>query len=143
MAYLTSSEFQQFGYSPPFNEDDFDSAEQSAEIAINSVTSFYDPNLGSQDLVVDVSSSFPYRVKRATAFKKAVAMQTQFVIDSNAKSAYELQQNNVSSYSVGGTSMTFKSGVADTMTVGSTGVLKAVRTLLGQYGLLYVGVDHV
>lgn len=143
MAYLTSAEFESFGYSQPADSGTFDTAELAAEMAINSITSFYDPNLGSQDLASDVSSSFPYRVKRATAFKKAVAMQTQFVIDSNAKSAYELQQNNVSSYSVGGTSMTFKSGVADTMTVGSTGVLKAVRTLLGQYGLLYVGVDHV
>lgn len=142
MAYLTSNEFKQFGYSPP-DGDAFETAEQAAEIIINDVTNFYDSNFSVNDLAADASSSLPYRVKRATAFKKAVAMQTQFVLDANAKSAYELQQNNVSSYSVGGTSMTFKNGIADAMTVGSTGLLKTVRTLLGQYGLLYAGVDHV
>lgn len=143
MAYLTSNEFKQFGYSAPTDDDVFSQAEQAAELIINDVTSFYDGNFSVNDLTADASSSLPYRVKRATAFKKAVAMQTQFVLDTNAKSAYELQQNNVSSYSVGGTSMTFKSGIADTMTVGSTGLLKTVRSLLGQYGLLYAGVDHV
>ena len=142
MAYLTSNEFKQFGYSPP-DDDTFETAEQASEIVINNVTSFYDSNFSVNDLAADASSSLPYRVKRATAFKKAVAMQTQFVLDTNAKSAYELQQNNISSYSVGSTSMTFKSGIADTMTVGSTGLLKTVRSLLGQYGLLYAGVDHV
>lgn len=142
MAYLTSNEFKQFGYSPP-DDDTFEATEQAAEIIINNVTSFYDSNFSVNDLAADASSSLPYRVKRATGFKKAVAMQIQFVLDANVKSAYELQQNNVSSYSVGGTSMTFKSGIADTMTVGSTGLLKTVRSLLGQYGLLYAGVDHV
>ncbi|MCP9357377.1 hypothetical protein KBX49_09070 [Liquorilactobacillus satsumensis] len=141
MAYLTSNEFKQFGYSPP-DDDTFKKVEQAAELIINGVTVFYDPDLGSHILAADASSSINFEVQRATAFKKAVAMQTQFLIEANANSAYQLQQSNLSSYSVGNTSMTFKTGAIDTMTSGSTGLLNSARLLLGRYGLLYAGVDH-
>lgn len=141
MSYLTSNEFKQFGYSPP-DGDAFETVEQAAELVINSVTTFYDKDLGSHDLTADVSSSVNFEVQRATAFKKAVAMQIQFMIEANAKSAYQLQQGNLLSYSVDGTSMTFKEGAADAVTSGSTGLINSARVLLGRYGLLYAGVDH-
>lgn len=143
MAYLTSKEFGDFGYSPPSNGGDFVKAEKAAEIIINNVTNFYDEVLGGNSLDDDASSSLTYRNQRAMAFKKAVAMQTQFIIESGIDSAYKLQQNNLSSYSVDGTSMTFKTSIAKSMTVGSTGMLKQVKALLGKYGLIYIGVDHV
>lgn len=141
MAYLTNNEYKIItGQDAPNN---FDDAEKNAELIINSVTNYYDPVFGLHDLASDASSSANYLVQQATAFKKAVALQVKFLLDSKTSSAYDMQAQNISSYSVGNTSMNFKNGAIDSLADSSTGLVNAARNLLGRFGFLYAGVDHL
>lgn len=141
MAYLTDNEYKIItGQNVP---DNFDDAESNAELIINSVTNYYDPAFGLHDLASDASSSANYLVQQATAFKKAVALQVKFLLDSKTGSAYDMQAQNISSYSVGNTSMSFKNGTIDNLADSSTGLVNTARNLLGRFGLLYMGVDHL
>lgn len=141
MAYLTKNEYKIItGQDAP---DNFDDAESNAELIINSVTNYYDPAFGLHDLASDASSSTNYLVQQATAFKKAVALQVKFLLDSKTGSAYDMQVQNISSYSVGNTSMSFKNGAIDSLADSSTGLVNTARNLLGRLGLLYGGVDHL
>lgn len=141
MAYLTSNEYKiMTGQNAP---DNFDELEIDAENIINSVTSYYDPAFGFHDLAADASSSHNYLVQQATAFKKAVALQVKFLNDSNSSSAFDMQQQNLASYSVSGTSMSFKNGAIDNLADSSTGLVNTARNLLGRAGLLFQGVDHL
>jgi hypothetical protein len=143
MAYLTFDEYKQLGYSPPEKGEEFDKLEKSAEKMINAITSYYDPYFGFHDLQTDILSSRKSSVYRAKTFKKAVAMQIDFMQSSKSLSNYDLQKNNVTSYSVDGTSMSFKNGVTEDLIYKSTGIFRPAYILLGQHGLLYGGVNHL
>jgi hypothetical protein len=54
-----------------------------------------------------------------------------------------MQAQNMASYSVGNTSMSFKNGAIDSLADSSTGLANTARNLLGRFGFLYVGVDHL
>ncbi|WP_281829479.1 hypothetical protein [Lactobacillus amylolyticus] len=141
MAYLASNEYKiMTGQDAPEN---FDELENDAENIINSVTNYYDPAFGLHDLAADACSPFNYLVQQATAFKKAVASQVKFLNDSNSSSAFDMQQQNLASYSVGGTSMSFKNGAIDNLADSSTGLVNTAHNLLGRAGLLFQGVDHL
>jgi hypothetical protein len=141
MAYLTSNEYKiMTGQDAP---DNFDEAESNAELIINSVTNYYDPAFGLHDLASDAISPANYLVQQATAFKKAVALQVKFLLDSKSDSVFDMQAQNMASYSVGNTSMSFKNGAIDSLADSSTGLANTARNLLGRFGFLYVGVDHL
>lgn len=143
MAYLTSDEYKQLGYSPPEGDGEFDKLEQSAERVINAVTSYYDPYFGFHDLQAELNSSNPNISYKAKVFKKIVAMQVDFMRESKSLSNYQLQKDNMTSYSVDGTSMTFNRGASEALTYGYTGVVKPAYFMLGKSGLLYGGVNHI
>lgn len=140
MPYITIEEYEQMGFTTP---DNFDALEKKAEQAINALTDYYDPYMSNHDLTVDVESSKNGIYKPAKAFKKAVALQVSFMVETGITSVYDAQKQDISSYSVGDTSMTFKNGTVGVIMHGSTGIVNEAYMLLAKYGFMYRGVGHL
>lgn len=140
MPYITKEEYEQMGFTTP---DNFDALEKKAEQAINALTDYYDPYMSNHDLTVDVESSKKGIYKPAKAFKKAVALQVSFMVETGITSFYEAQKQDLSSYSVGDTSMTFKNGTVGVVLHGSTGIVNEAYMMLAKYGFMYRGVGHL
>lgn len=139
MPYITKEEYEQMGFTTPEN---FDELEKKAEQAINALTDYYDPFLGKHDLSADIEGSNKGVSRSARAFKKAVALQVNFMNEMGVTSIYDAQKQDLSSYSVGDTSMTFKNGTVGMVLHGSTGIVNEAYMLLAKYGFMYRGVGH-
>lgn len=140
MPYVTKEEYEQMGFAIP---DNFEELEKKAEQAINAQTDYYDLYLGKHDLSADIESSNKGIVRCAKAFKKAVALQISFMAETGITSVYDAQKQDLSSYSVGDTSMTFKNGTVGVIMHGSTGIVNEAYMLLAKYGFMYKGVGHL
>lgn len=140
MPYVTKEEYEQMGFVP---SESFDELEKRAEQVINAQTDYYDPYLGKHDLSADIESSTKGVAQRAKAFKKAVALQVSFMAETGITSLYDAQKQDLSSYTVGDTSMTFKNGTVGVIMHGSTGIVNEAYMLLAKYGFMYKGVDHL
>ena len=139
-AYLTTSEFEEFGFELK-KPDNFDKLLKSASTLINQICSYYDPAFAYHDLDADVKANpNSYLFRQAMAFKKAVSLEMLFLEESGYYSAYELAQGVLSSFTVGHTSMSLNASAVQNLTVGSTGIVQSAYNLLGSYGLLFSGV---
>lgn len=140
MADITEEEYQQYGFT--FSGTNFDSLANVAEGMINHATSFYDPVFEFHNLANDLASTKPFIQLRAKAFKKSIALQLNLLVQTGSKSAADMAKNDLASYSVGGTSMSFNGSSMAGLVYGDTGIATSAYELLGRFGLLYRGVDH-
>ena len=128
MAYLTFIEYKELGYTS-LEEDDFNSLIAKASTFIDSQTrDFYHFN----DLETDIEY-------RKTKFKKAVALQVEYMHQSGATSTYEA--NTPQSWSVGRTSVSESSRYSNTGSNETPTIVcdDAILALSG-LGLLFRGV---
>lgn len=127
MAYLTHEEYTGFGYSE-IDKDVFDKLIVKASDFLDIQTrSFYQFN----DLESDIGF-------RRTKFKKAVALQVEYMHETGATSTYEV--NTPQSWSIGRTSVTESSRYSNTGRNEAPSILSedAISMLSGS-GLLYRG----
>ena len=101
MAYLTFTEYEELGYTS-LEEDDFNNLIAKASTFIDSQTrDFYHYN----DLETDIEY-------RKTKFKKAIALQVEYMYQSGATSTYDA--NTPQSWSIGRTSVSEASRYSNT-----------------------------
>ena len=128
MAYLTFTEYEELGYTS-LEEDDFNNLIAKASTFIDSQTrDFYHYN----DLETDIEY-------RKTKFKKAVALQVEYMHQSGATSTYDA--NTPQSWSIGRTSVSEASRYSNTGRNEAPSIIceDAVLALSGS-GLLFRGV---
>lgn len=127
MALLNKDEFQKLTGIVP--DADFDKLEKAAEIMINPLTGMY-YELHSIDKDADIN--------RVNWFKKALALQIQYMSDIGASSTYEMAQKDVKSVSIDGTSVSTGTSPTDSAT---NGVYNLALEYLFYTGLLYRGIS--
>lgn len=127
--YLTFDEYKSLGFSKIEDEQEFASVEHASEVLVDDVTNQY--------YIIHDMKSDPDTV-RVKFFKKAMALQCEYLHDTGATSLYELRQANVKSISIGRTSLS-TDGISGSNT---KGVYTLSMDLLALAGLLYRGVDH-
>ncbi|WP_195589336.1 head-tail connector protein [Lactobacillus paragasseri] len=127
MALLNKDEFQKLTGIVP--DADFDKLEKAAEIMINPLTGMY-YELHSIDEDTDIN--------RVNWFKKALALQIQYMSDIGASSTYEMAQKDVKSVSIDGTSVSTGTSPTDSAT---NGVYNLALEYLFYTGLLYGGIS--
>lgn len=127
MALLNKDEFQKLTGIVP--DADFDKLEKAAEIMINPLTGMY-YELHSIDEDTDIN--------RVNWFKKALALQIQYMSDIGASSTYEMAQKDVKSVSIDGTSVSTSTSPTDSAT---NGVYNLALEYLFYTGLLYRGIS--
>ncbi len=127
MALLNKDEFQKLTGIVP--DADFDKLEKAAEIMINPLTGMY-YELHSIDEDTDIN--------RVNWFKKALALQIQYMSDIGASSTYEMAQKDVKSVSIDGTSVSTGTSPTDSAT---NGVYNLALEYLFYTGLLYKGIS--
>ncbi|GAB2066002.1 hypothetical protein SD937_02110 [Lactobacillus paragasseri] len=127
MALLNKDEFQKLTGIVP--DADFDKLEKAAEIMINPLTGMY-YELHSIDEDTDIN--------RVNWFKKALALQIQYMSDIGASSTYEMAQKDVKSVSIDGTSVSTGTSPTDSAT---NGVYNLALEYLFYTGLLYRGIS--
>lgn len=127
MALLNKNEFQKLTGIVP--DADFDKLEKAAEIMINPLTGMY-YELHSIDEDTDIN--------RVNWFKKALALQIQYMSDIGASSTYEMAQKDVKSVSIDGTSVSTGTSPTDSAT---NGVYNLALEYLFYTGLLYRGIS--
>lgn len=127
--YLTFDEYKSLGFSKIEDEQEFASVEHASEVLVDDVTNQY--------YIIHDMESDPDAV-RVKFFKKAMALQCEYLHDTGATSLYELRQANVKSISIGRTSLS-TDGISGSNT---KGVYTLSMDLLALAGLLYRGVDH-
>lgn len=127
MALLNKDEFQKLTGIVP--DADFDKLEKAAESMINPLTGMY-YELHSIDEDTDIN--------RVNWFKKALALQIQYMSDIGASSTYEMAQKDVKSISIDGTSISTGTSPTDSAT---NGVYNLALEYLFYTGLLYRGVS--
>lgn len=130
MAYLTFAEYQALGFKRIASEADFEKAEPDAEALFDSATNGY---YLVNDLGGDPNTS------RVKLFKKALALECEFINDTGAGTSYEVAQQNVKTVSVGRTSISTDSSLSSSLDAG-TGLYQLAYRILAQTGLLYRGV---
>lgn len=128
MAYLTFTEYEELGYTS-LEEDDFNNLIAKASTFIDSQTrDFYHYN----DLETDIEY-------RKTKFKKAVALQVEYMHQSGATSTYDA--NTPQSWSIGRTSVSESSRYSNTgRNEAPTIVCEDAILALSGSGLLFRGV---
>lgn len=139
MAYITEDDFIQMGYKISKGKTFMD-FEALAERFINETTDYFNPLFGYHDLATDSESTIPYVVARAKAFKQAVAMQTQFLMDNDISSQSDITSNDIKQYTQGHTTVVLGNSLIDQ--TNATGVMVNAAALIGRYGLLYKGMMH-
>lgn len=127
MALLNKDEFQKLTGIVP--DADFDKLEKAAESMINPLTGMY-YELHSIDEDIDIN--------RVNWFKKALALQIQYMSDIGASSTYEMAQKDVKSVSIDGTSVSTGTSPTDSAT---NGVYNLALEYLFYTGLLYRGIS--
>lgn len=127
MALLNKDEFQKLTGIVP--DADFDKLEKAAESMINPLTGMY-YELHSIDEDTDIN--------RVNWFKKALALQIQYMSDIGASSTYEMAQKDIKSVSIDGTSVSTGTSPTDSAT---NGVYNLALEYLFYTGLLYRGVS--
>lgn len=128
MAYLTFIEYKELGYTS-LEEDDFNSLIAKASTFIDSQTrDFYHYN--------DLENDIEYR---KTKFKKAIALQVEYMHQSGATSTYDA--NTPQSWSIGRTSVSEASRYSNTGSNEAPSIIckDAILALSGT-GLLFRGV---
>ena len=123
MALLNKDEFQKLTGIVP--DADFDKLEKAAESMINPLTGMY-YELHSID------------INRVNWFKKALALQIQYMSDIGASSTYEMAQKDIKSVSIDGTSVSTGTSPTDSAT---NGVYNLALEYLFYTGLLYRGIS--
>lgn len=127
MALLNKDEFQKLTGIVP--DADFDKLEKAAESMINPLTGMY-YELHSIDEDTDIN--------RVSWFKKALALQIQYMSDIGASSTYEMAQKDIKSVSIDGTSVSTGTSPTDSAT---NGVYNLALEYLFYTGLLYRGIS--
>lgn len=127
MALLNKNEFQKLTGIVP--DADFDKLEKAAESMINPLTGMY-YELHSIDEDTDIN--------RVNWFKKALALQIQYMSDIGASSTYEMAQKDIKSVSIDGTSVSTDTSPTDSAT---NGVYNLALEYLFYTGLLYRGIS--
>lgn len=127
MQLLSQKEFQEL--TNRSTNADFDTLEQAAENMINPLTGMY-YELNSIDEDTDTN--------RVNWFKKALALQIEYMDDIGATSTYEMAQKDVKSISIDGTSVSTGTSPTDSAT---NGVYNLALEYLFYTGLLYRGVS--
>lgn len=127
MALLNKDEFQKLTGIVP--DADFDKLEKAAESMINPLTGMY-YELHSIDEDADIN--------RVNWFKKALALQIQYMSDIGASSTYEMAQKDIKSVSIDGTSVSTGTSPTDSAT---NGVYNLALEYLFYTGLLYRGIS--
>lgn len=128
MAYLTFTEYKEIGYTS-LEEDEFNNLIAKASTFIDSQTrDFYHYN--------DLEKDIEYR---RTKFKKAVALQVEYMYQSGATSTYDA--NTPQSWSIGRTSVSEASRYSNTGRNEAPSIVceDAILALSGT-GLLFRGV---
>lgn len=135
---MNYSDYDTLGFTK-LEQSEFNGLVTSAQLLIDGLTNDY---YNLHDISDDLKSDVPFKVYRAKQYERAVALQCEFAHISGASTIYEQSTNDLSSYSVDGTTMSFKNGLVGAATYGQTGVaIEAYRTL-SQTGLLYRGVGY-
>lgn len=133
MAYLTYSEYKSFGFSAIADESSFDPIEARAESEFDGVTrSFYVEN----DISADTDAN------RVAIFKKALAVQCEFIAKSGITSPLDLVDKSIKSISIGRTTVqkaTNYTSIVDK----SSGICYTALNLLAQTGLFFRGTDAI
>lgn len=127
MQLLSQKEFQEL--TNRSTNADFDKLEVAAESMINPLTGMY-YELHSIDEDTDTN--------RVNWFKKALALQIQYMSDIGASSTYEMAQKDIKSVSIDGTSVSTGTSPTDSAT---NGVYNLALEYLFYTGLLYRGVS--
>lgn len=127
MALLNKDELQKLTGIVP--DADFDKLEKAAESMINPLTGMY-YELHSIDEDTDIN--------RVNWFKKALALQIQYMSDIGASSTYEMAQKDIKSVSIDGTSVSTGTSPTDSAT---NGVYNLALEYLFYTGLLYRGIS--
>ncbi len=127
MQLLSQKEFQEL--TSKSTNADFDALEKAAENMINPLTGMY-YELHSIDEDTDIN--------RVNWFKKALALQIQYMSDIGASSTYEMAQKDVKSVSIDGTSVSTGTSPTDSAT---NGVYNLALEYLFYTGLLYRGIS--
>ena len=127
MALLNKDEFQKLTGIVP--DADFDKLEKAAESMINPLTGMY-YELHSIDEDTDING--------VNWFKKALALQIQYMSDIGASSTYEMAQKDIKSVSIDGTSVSTGTSPTDSAT---NGVYNLALEYLFYTGLLYRGIS--
>ena len=127
MALLNKDEFQKLTGIVP--DADFDKLEKAAESMINPLTGMY-YELHSIDEDTDIN--------RVNWFKKALALQIQYMSDIGSSSTYEMAQKDIKSVSIDGTSVSTGTSPTDSAT---NGVYNLALEYLFYTGLLYRGIS--
>lgn len=127
MALLNKDEFQKLTGIVP--DADFDKLEKAAESMINPLTGMY-YELHSIGEDTDIN--------RVNWFKRALALQIQYMSDIGASSTYEMAQKDIKSVSIDGTSVSTGTSPTDSAT---NGVYNLALEYLFYTGLLYRGIS--
>ena len=127
MQLLSQKEFQELTNRSP--NADFDTLEKAAENMINPLTRmYYERNSIDEDSDTN----------RVNWFKKALALQIEYMDDIGATSTYEMAQKDIKSVSIDGTSVSTGTSPTDSST---NGVYNLALEYLFYTGLLYRGVS--
>lgn len=127
MQLLSQKEFQEL--TSKSTNADFDTLEKAAENMINPLTRmYYERNSIDEDSDTN----------RVNWFKKALALQIEYMDDIGATSTYEMAQKDVKSVSIDGTSVSTGTSPTDSAT---NGVYNLALEYLFYTGLLYRGVS--
>lgn len=127
MQLLSQNEFQEL--TNRSTNADFDTLEKAAENMINPLTRmYYERNSIDEDTDTN----------RIKWFKKALALQIEYMDDIGATSTYEMAQKDVKSISIDGTSVSTGTSPTDSAT---NGVYNLALEYLFYTGLLYRGVS--
>lgn len=127
MQLLSQKEFQEL--TNKTTNADFDTLEKAAENMINPLTGmYYERNSIDEDTDTN----------RVKWFKKALALQIEYMDDIGATSTYEMAQKDVKSISIDGTSISTGTSPTDSAT---NGVYNLALEYLFYTGLLYRGVS--
>ena len=127
MQLLSQKEFQEL--TSKSTNADFDTLEKAAENMINPLTRmYYERNSIDEDTDTN----------RVNWFKKALALQIEYMDDIGATSTYEMAQKDVKSVSIDGTSVSTGTSPTDSAT---NGVYNLALEYLFYTGLLYRGIS--
>lgn len=127
MQLLSQKEFQEL--TSKSTNADFDTLEKAAENMINPLTRmYYERNSIDEDTDTN----------RVNWFKKALALQIEYMDDIGATSTYEMAQKDIKSVSIDGTSVSTGTSPTDSAT---NGVYNLALEYLFYTGLLYRGVS--
>lgn len=127
MQLLSQKEFQEL--TSKSTNADFDTLEKAAENMINPLTRmYYERNSIDEDSDTN----------RVNWFKKALALQIEYMDDIGATSTYEMAQKDIKSVSIDGTSVSTGTSPTDSST---NGVYNLALEYLFYTGLLYRGVS--